>query len=165
MLLNFYLLFSYCCLVIESYPTLSPVSLSFIKGGSQPRTWTAEGKLFFICYSSVPPNQPHSDGKPQVPPLLATINLEFLLPAPLIVCQDGSQDSGKPVHLLDGQFIIKKHSSGTTRWKRRTGRGVWEEIEHPCPLWVHCPPPPPHVPQTRSSPNPLHQLVYGGFIM
>ena len=38
MLLKVYLLFSYCCLVIESYPTLSPVSLSFITGGSQPRT-------------------------------------------------------------------------------------------------------------------------------
>ena len=125
-------------------------------------------------YFSFPTAQSHQIGPTQMAnhkshlsciSVLATINLEFLPPAPLIICQDGSQDSGKPVHLPDGQFIIKQYSSGTTRWKRRTGRDVWEGVEHPCPLWVHCPPPHPHVPQTRSSPNPLHQLVYGGFIM
>ena len=86
-------------------------------------------------YFSFPTAQSHQTGptqmaKPQIPPLLYFClgnyksRLSPTCSSGLIICQDGSQGSGKPFHLLDDQFIIKQYSSGTTRWKRRTGQGV-----------------------------------------
>ena len=62
----------------------------------------------------------------------------------------------KPVYSLDYKFIIKVYNSGTTRWKRWIGQGMWEgawgfhALSEQATL-----PAPPCVHQPKSSPNPI----------
>ena len=43
------------------------------------------------------------------------------------------------VYSLDNWFMIKGHNSGTARWKRCTGQGMWGRHHLPAPLHVYHP--------------------------
>lgn len=78
----------------------------------------------------------------------------------------GSQNSGKTVHLLEGDwFIIKRYKSGTAKWHDAQGKtqGGGEWSVHACPRHVTLPGLP-HAHPPRNSQTLYFRDFYGGFI-